>query len=218
MYRRQNNRNSASIPGGTRPISLEDAELIERVKAGEVQAYGDLVRKYQDRVFNTCWRITGHQEDARDLTQDAFLKAYEKITDFRQDSGFYTWIFRVAVNLSLSHRRQSARRRMLSLDQESYTEGTQAETLARRIADQSSTDPSLASSEAEMRGKVADALQALDADHRAVVVLRDMEGMDYQTIGEILNIPPGTVKSRLFRARSALSLAIDPAQKMKEEG
>ncbi|MDO8631840.1 MAG: sigma-70 family RNA polymerase sigma factor, partial [Phycisphaerales bacterium] len=99
-----NAANDGHAPG------CDDRELVRRVKSGQTEAYGELVRRYQDRVFNTCWRICGHLEDARDLTQEAFLKAFESLDAFRQESGFYTWIFRVAVNLSLSHRRSAGRR------------------------------------------------------------------------------------------------------------
>ena len=195
-----------------RPIPLEEVELVERVKAGETEAYEHLVRKYQDRVFNACWRITGHLEDARDLTQEAFLTAFKEIARLRHQSGFYTWVFRIAVNLALSHRRKAQRRRTVSLDQTLGGEGTQAAELARLAGSNPGTDPAKAASDAELQGMVAGALQTLDADHRSVVVLRDIEGFDYREIGEILDLPVGTVKSRLFRARMALRQAILPAQ------
>ena len=199
--------NPGESGGGSRPVPLEDLELVEKVKAGETEAYAGLVHKYQDRVFNACWRICGHMEDARDLTQEAFLKALEGIAGFRQQSGFYTWVFRVAVNLALSHRRKAGTRRAVSLDQGGAT-GTQAEDLARRVRGSPGDDPAARASEAELQGQVARALQALDDDHRAVVVLRDIEGFGYHEIGEILDIPTGTVKSRLYRARMALRVAI----------
>lgn len=193
-----------------RPIPLEDFELIEKVKAGQTEAYADLVRKYQDRVFNTCWRICGHLEDARDLTQEAFLKAFENITAFRQQSGFYTWVFRVAVNLALSHRRKETRRRTMSLDQQADAAGTQAAELVAKIDGTGGGDPATAAGQAELRGLALRALNGLDEDHRAVLVLREIEGMNYTEIGEILDIPPGTVRSRLHRARMALRAAILP--------
>jgi RNA polymerase sigma-70 factor (ECF subfamily) len=168
------------------------------------------VRKYQDRLFNTCWRICGHLEDARDLTQEAFLKAFENLDRFQRKSGFYTWLFRVAVNLALSHRRTGGRRRTTSLDQVSAAGGSQADGLARRVRSEKDDDPANATGEAELHGAVVRALQELDDDHRAVVVLRDIEGFDYQQIGVILDLPPGTVKSRLHRARMALRSAIQP--------
>ena len=194
-----------------RPASLEDFELIEKVNAGETEAYGELVRKYQDRVFNACWRICGHLEDARDLTQETFLKAYEGLGSFRRQSGFYTWIFRVAVNLALSHRRQTGRRREFSLEQDQHLAGSQAEALAGQVRRAQDDDPARSASETELQGLVVRALHDLDDDHRAVVVLRDIEGFDYREISEILEIPPGTVKSRLHRARMSLYQAVRPA-------
>lgn len=198
------------VPAGreARPAAVEDAQLIERIRAGQTEAYGDLVRKYQDRIFNTCWRICGNLEDARDLTQEAFLKAFDSLDTFRRQSGFYTWIYRVAVNLALSHRRTAGRRQTLSLDQGANVTGTQAEALAKRIASGSEDDPAQSASASELQGAVVQALQALDDDHRAVVVLRDIEGFDYREISEVLQIPPGTVKSRLHRARVTLADAI----------
>lgn len=193
-----------------RPIPLEDVELVEKVKAGQTEAYGQLVEKYQDRVFNACWRICGHLEDARDLTQDAFLKAFENLSSFRQQSGFYTWIFRVAVNLALSHRRRESKRRTFSLDGGREASGTQAEGLVPPANPGGAGDPSASASEADMHRRVVEALHALDEDHRAVIVLRDIEGMNYQEIGEILDLPPGTVRSRLHRGRMALREAVQP--------
>ena len=211
MVVRPNSKRQVASQRGSRPVPLEDAQLIEKVKAGQTEAYGELVRKYQDRVFNTCWRICGHLEDARDLTQEAFLKAFEGLATFRHQSGFYTWIFRVAVNLALSHRRDVKRRRTVSLDQNTEMAGTQAEGLAKRIGHRTENDdPVRSASDAELQGAVVRALQMLDDDHRAVVVLRDIEGFDYHDIGEVLDIPPGTVKSRLHRARKALRQAILP--------
>ena len=190
---------------------FEDALLVEQVQAGRTEAYAELVRRHADAVFNTCWRVCGNLEDARDLTQEAFLRAFEGIGRFRGQSAFKTWIFRVAVNLALSHRRKKRGRQMLSLDQPAGSAaGTQAERLAQRIADEGQAEPPAAASGAELQGKVLRALQGLDEDQRAVVVLRDIEGFDYQQIAAILEVPPGTVKSRLHRARMALREALAP--------
>jgi RNA polymerase sigma-70 factor, ECF subfamily len=190
-----------------RPSVAEDVQLIERIRNGETEAYGELVKKYQDRLFNTCWRISGHLDDARDLTQEAFLRAYEKLPTFRDQSSFYTWIYRVAVNLALSHRRTTRRRRQVTGDQAA---GTQAEQLAERASQSKEDAPEQAADEAELQQTVARALQELDDEHRAVVVLRDIEGFDYAEIAEILEIPTGTVKSRLHRARMTLRAAMLP--------
>lgn len=190
--------------GRLKAVSFEDAHLVEQVQAGRVEAYGELVRKYQDRVFNACWRICGNLEDARDLTQDAFIKGLEGIASFRQQSGFYTWIFRVAVNLTLSHRRKRKRRKTVSLDQAVGSGGSQAQELVRRVQDHDARDPQHETSEAELQAATLNALQQLEHDHRAMIVLRDIEGLDYAEIAEVLEVPAGTVKSRLYRARMRL--------------
>lgn len=195
-----------------RPTPFEDAELIEQIKGGNTEGYGILVRKYQDRVFNACWRICGHQEDALDLTQEAFLKAFDRLGDFEHRSGFYTWIFRVAVNLALSHRRNAKRRNIQSLDQMGQAGATQASELTREMDRRASEDPSLAVGRNELHRDVAAAMRKLDDEHRAVIVLRDIEGFNYQEIAEVLSIPTGTVKSRLHRARMAIKDAIHPAK------
>ncbi len=209
MTRRQNTRTDVGVHAVHGGVSVEEAQLVEKVKRGETEAFEVLVRQYQDRVFNTCWRISGHLEDARDLTQEAFLKALENIASFKYQSSFYTWLFRVAVNLALSHNRKSARRRTISLDRALGEDGTQADALKHLVAADTRDDPLAAATRAEMQGLVARGLQALDENQRAVVVLRDLEGFDYHEIGEIIGIPPGTVKSRLFRARMALHKAIE---------
>jgi len=184
---------------------LEDLELIDRVQRGEPEAFGELVIKYQDRVFNTCWRICGHLEDARDVTQEAFIKAYESLGDFRRESGFYTWVFRIAVNLSLSAKRRQQRRPTLSLDHQG---GGQAEALVQRVRERREAGPDEAADAPDRELLVVQALSSLDDETRATLVLRDMEGLDYQEIAVILDVPLGTMKSRLFRSRMALRDAL----------
>ncbi len=187
------------------PVPLEDAELIKGAKAGKSEAFGALIVKYQDRVYNAVWRIAGNAEDARDLTQEAFLKAFQRITSFRQESGFYTWIFRIAVNLALSDRRSSRVRRTVELDETQDLASSQALGLMRYTDDASD-----AMRDQTLQHQLLEAMQALDDDQRAVVVLRDVEDMDYQTISDILELPIGTVKSRLHRARMALRETLKP--------
>ena len=201
------------MPGG-RGSSLEapatattfaDAVLVRQVQAGKVHAYADLVRKYQDRVYNVCWRICGSTEDAADLTQEAFLKALEAIDSFRGRSSFFTWIFRIAVNLARTHQRKASCRRAISLDgSPPAKEGDPAGPLWRLVRDERSPDPAAAAAGSERRRQVALALTDLEEDYRVVIVLRDVEGLDYQEIADTLELPVGTVKSRIHRGRLAL--------------
>ena len=187
-----------------RALPLEDLAVIERVKEGGTEAFGKLVLKYQDRVFNACWRICGHLDDARDFTQEAFVRALENIESFRGQSSFYTWIFRIAVNLALSGRRKAATRQMASLDQIADASGTQAAELVACKNDNDVGGTIETGGDTDARQAIIRALNSLDEDHRAVIVLRDIEGMNYDEVGEILDIPAGTVRSRLHRGRMAL--------------
>jgi RNA polymerase sigma-70 factor (ECF subfamily) len=155
-------------------------------------------------------------EDARDLTQEAFLKAFQRIGEFRQLSGFYTWVFRIGVNLALSYRRKEGRRKTISLDADSGASGTQADALSRRLESMGDGPLDESLMQAELQAHTARALHDLDDDHRAVIVLRDVEGLDYADIATILEVPPGTVKSRLHRARMAVRQAILPL--LREHG
>lgn len=201
---RQRTTSEGAEPAGA-AAKFEDAMRVRQVQGGELQAFTELVRKYQDRVYNACLRICGDAEEARDLTQEAFLKAFESIEKFRGKSAFFTWIFRIAVNLSISHQRRVRSRATLSLDEVGgSTAGEEAGSRAGRVEDVSTPDPSSGAVAAETHVRVADALAELDAEQRAVIVLRDMEGFDYQAIADVLELPVGTVKSRIFRARLAL--------------
>ncbi len=204
-----------SRPTGQPDSEPEDRRTVLRVQAGDMAGFADLVAKYQDRLFNTCWRICGHLEDARDLTQEAFLKALKSIDSFRAESEFYTWLFRIAVNLAVSHRRREGYRSAQSLD----ASGDQmASSGSLRLVVPEEVGATM--ERREIHTRVVNAIQALDTDQRAVVVLRDVEGMDYRQIGELLGISPGTVKSRLHRARCALRKTLAPViqPKVEEDG
>ena len=180
----------------------DDAALIEQCRLGNTAAYGDLVAKYQDRVFNVCWRMCGNRADAEDLTQEAFVKALSSIQRFAGRSGFYTWIFRIAVNLALSARRKGKRRMTLSLDAADPS-GNRASSHAERIAS-SEVPPDRRAADRERQEIVTAALASLDEQQRSIVILRDLEGFGYDEIAEMIDVPIGTVKSRLHRARLAL--------------
>lgn len=196
---------------GVNRHSVDDATLVEEARAGDMSAFARLVTKYQDRVVNACWRICGNLDDAQDLTQEAFLHALESLDSFRHKASFYTWLFRIAVNLSISHRRKSARAIKLSLHgaDGQFRGDHQAATLVNRVSAEAD-DPAARVSTREAGRLAARGLEQLDDDYRTVVVLRDIEGMDYQQIGLILGVPVGTVKSRLHRARMELRSVLEP--------
>jgi len=187
-------------------VARDELQCIERARAGDAKAFGLLVERYQDRVFNVCVRILADRAAAEDLTQEAFVKAFTSITGFDGRAAFFTWLYRIAVNLCLSARRRPTRP-TVSLDAES--DGRYAATGAARLAGDGPS-PDVQAARREEHGLVLAALAELDEEHRAVVVLRDIESLDYGEIAEILQVPTGTVKSRLHRARMALRERLGP--------
>ncbi|MDY6913598.1 MAG: sigma-70 family RNA polymerase sigma factor [Planctomycetota bacterium] len=190
--------------GSPQAIAFADAALIERCRSGDMQAFALLVAKYQDRVFNMVFRLCGNRADAEELAQEAFLKALAKLRQFRGQSGFYTWLFRIAANLTISHRRRRGRIRFHSLDGPEDC-GERAGLLTAAAAGRREPNPQAAAMSAETAQRVNKAIAELDDEYRLVVVLRDIEEMNYAQIADVLNVPAGTVKSRLHRARRILS-------------
>jgi RNA polymerase sigma-70 factor, ECF subfamily len=172
----------------------DDAQLIDEALAGHSEAFGQLVLKYQDRLFNTVFHVVGHAEDARDIVQEALVQAFVNLESFRRESAFYTWLYRIAFNVSMTHRRR--RRPSVSMDH-------LRETSHMEPADEED-DPSEVLDREERCRQVREAIAHLADEHRAVLVLREIDGCCYETIAEILDLPVGTVRSRLHRARLQL--------------
>jgi RNA polymerase sigma-70 factor (ECF subfamily) len=176
---------------------------VERARKGDMQAFGSLVAKYQERVLNVVFRLCGRWAEAEELAQETFLKALERLGQFRGSSGFYTWLFRIAVNLTVSHRRRAGRLGFRSLGG-GEADGSLADSLTSELAQRREAPPTAAAEASETRRRVCQALEELDDEFRMVVILRDIEEMDYGQIARVLEVPAGTVKSRLHRARGLL--------------
>jgi RNA polymerase sigma-70 factor (ECF subfamily) len=178
----------------------DDAQLIAAARAGDSEAFGRLVERYQDRLYNSLVRVLGSAEDARDAVQEAFVQAYLKLDTFRGSAAFYTWLYRVAFNLAMSHARK--RRPRTSLDEAK-------ESFGREPVDGQPT-PDMHLVRREQVQLVQTALAALGTEYRQILVLRELEGCRYDQIAEILELPIGTVRSRLFRAREQLREQLEP--------
>jgi RNA polymerase sigma-70 factor (ECF subfamily) len=186
-------------------INIDDAVLVERCRAGDSLAMERLILKYQNRVYNVVMRICANHDDAAELTQETFVKVIEGLDGFRGKSSFYTWLFRIAVNLTLNRCKRAARFELKSLDTEDYDGGSDAKQLLKDVlSDDSSPDPAALAQSRELCELAIDCLMKLDDAHRAIVVLRDIEGMNYTQIAKVLDIELGTVRSRLSRARTNL--------------
>lgn len=189
----------SSLPSAT------EAELVTASRGGNRKAFGELVTRHQDRVFNLAYRLTGDYEDASEAVQEAFLKAFKAVAAFRGESGFYTWLFRITVNVVRSRRRFRAVRpveRSLDADPRPDADGAGRSPAAELKADV--PDPSDEAGRVERKELVEKALKKLEPEQRAMIVLRDIEGRSYSEIADVLDCPRGTVKSRLHRARLAL--------------
>ena len=185
-----------------------DQDLIRSVVGGNAVAFAAIVDRYKDRLYNTAYRLIGSHEDARDVLQDVFLKAYENLEAFRGGSSLYTWLFRIAVNTSLSHRRKRRTAGTVSLNgEEDRPDGRPDPAPATAARAEDPADPLEV---AEKEAAVQEALSRLDEESRTVIVLRDIQHCDYREIAQILEVPPGTVKSRLHRARLVLREHLRP--------
>jgi RNA polymerase sigma-70 factor (ECF subfamily) len=194
-----------------------DAELLRKVRAGDRSAFGSLVLLYQDRLYTAVVRMVGDREEARELTQETFVRALTKMDGFRGDSGAYTWLFRIAMNLSISRLRKVKRQRTFTLSDSPAPRAAasgggedQAQGLLDRIADSGVPTPADRVEHRERDEQVLAALGRVDPEYRALLVLRDIDGLDYQQMADLLGVPLGTLKSRLFRARKALADELKP--------
>lgn len=172
----------------------DDAELIAETLQGIPESFGVLVRKYQDRLYNAMAHLTGNMDDARDVVQDALVQAFRGLASFRNTSAFYTWLYRIAFNVAASRRRR--RRIFTSLEQVRENCGSEPVDAGPAPGEQLDQD--------ERCQFVRHAIGQLAEEHRAVLVLREMDGLRYEEIADILNLPVGTVRSRLHRARMQL--------------
>ena len=178
-------------------MNTDDKELIAQCVAGQTEAFGRLVERYQNRLYHTLFSLMGSEEDARDVAQEAFVLAFQKLQSFRGDSAFYSWLFRIAFNASVSFRRKH-RRTTSSLDAAHEQSGIET-------ADTSpDTQPDHSLEVAEQQGLVRTALAQIAADFREVLILKEIEGLKYEQIAEIVGCPIGTVRSRIHRARQEL--------------
>lgn len=178
---------------------IDEKRIIKRAAAGDAEAFEQLVLTYQTPIYRLCLRITGNTDDAADLTQEAFLKAWRALDTFRFDASFSTWLYRLASNLCLDFLRAEKRRATLPLIQND----AEGEELALSLPDPAPT-PEEATEAAQERAQISAALQSLEPQQRQILTLRVINDLSYAEIAEILGVQEGTVKSRLSRARDAL--------------
>ena len=191
---------SAPDADASAPDGPPDVELVARAQAGDPAAYEQLVRRHSARLYSLIYHMTGHREDAEDLVQSVFVRAYQSLRRFHGRSAFYTWLYRIAVNSTINFLKKRRRRQALSLD-----DLDQAVERDPDYVDLVSQDnPVRDTARGELKEKLNAALQTLSHKHRAVVVMHDIEGIPHDEIARRLGISSGTVRSRLFYARQLL--------------
>ena len=185
--------------------NLLDAELVKRVQAGDKAAFDILVQKYQHKVVNLINRFVSDQTECYDIAQDAFIKAYRAIGNFRGDSQFYTWLYRIAANTAKNHLASRARKSpsySVDIDDAEHYEGES------RLKEYTTPENLLLTDEIERT--VFRAIEELPDDLKSAIMLREIEGLSYEEIAEVMDCPIGTVRSRIFRARDAIDRELRP--------
>jgi len=182
-----------------------DQQLVEMVQQGNKAAFDLLVRKYQNKVLSLISRFVKNQGDVPDVAQEAFIKAYRALPNFRGDSAFYTWLYRIAVNTAKNHLAAQKRRPSssdLDIEESEFFDD------ADKLRDCASPERLLLTN--ELRDAVIITLEALPEDLRTAISLRELDGLSYEDIANVMECPVGTVRSRIFRAREALDKQIEP--------
>ena len=187
--------NSPQMPGET-----PDAELVARAQTGDAAAFEELIGRWHEKIYSLVYGMTSNREDAQDILQEVFIKAFRSIRRFRGTASFYTWIYRIAINHTINYRKKRNRRAALSLNE--MDDSIERDPAFFRL--QAHQGPRYETSVSELHEKLNKALQTLSEKHRTVGVMHDMEGIPHEKIAKMLRCSPGTVRSRLFYARRIL--------------
>ncbi|MBI5489646.1 MAG: sigma-70 family RNA polymerase sigma factor [Deltaproteobacteria bacterium] len=184
-----------------------DLELVRRCQKGDSKAFEDLLGRYRRKVYGLAMGMVANRDDAMDVMQDAFVRVFRHIHSFQGDSSFYTWLYRITMNLCIDHVRKSARTRAAPFE----------DRLAHENVDQGDfpilpvrhdVNPGKAARRHELMRKLSAAMEALPEHHRAVIVMREFEGLSYEEMAQVMQVPKGTIMSRLFHARHKLQKAL----------
>lgn len=178
----------------------QDMAIVRQVQAGDVDAFDKLILRYRERIFGVIYNLTSNREDASDLAQDTFIKAFQSISRFKGKSTFFTWLYRIALNTTLTHLRKRKMRRFFSF--EKLSEEDQSASFLEQMAAESDSDKAALAS--ELQEKLNDAFQKLSLKHRTVVTLFEIDGLSHKEISEVVGCSIGTVRSRLHYAKQLL--------------
>jgi len=191
-------------------MDATERNLIEKCKQGDRKAFDTLIRGYEKRVYNLAYRLSGHYDEANDISIDAFVRVFQALRLFRGEANFSTWLFRIVTNVYLDRRKRTRNKQHLSLEE--YIE-LEENSVARQIEDPNPT-PDMRAEASERRDVLQQAINGLPDYQRAMIVLYHTEGLSYEEIAEVLALPIGTVKSRLNRARLTLREKLNPLKEL----
>ncbi len=191
------------------PQETPDDELVLKAQQGDVHAFDQLVERYHGKIYGLTYNMTSNREDAEDLTQEIFVKAFQALPRFKGKSSFYTWLYRIAVNKTINYRKKRNRKRAMSLDQ--FDQEIKTDEVYHDLTSKGSPLRNL--SLTELQKKLNEALESLSEKHRTVVVLHDMQGIPHEEISKIVGASVGTIRSRLFYARRQLQVELSEFKK-----
>ncbi|WP_066634489.1 RNA polymerase sigma factor [Desulfolucanica intricata] len=193
-------------------MALSDDVLIEKSKQGDLDAFEQLVRRYENKIYNICYRFMGNHADASDLAQETFIRLYKALPKFRGESGFMTWLYRICGNVCRDELRRQQRRQKVFLD-----ESSNGPVLSASIRSQDLLPEEMLERQ-ELKLMIQSCMNSLSEDHRLILILREIQGLSYEELAEVLDCTLGTVKSRLSRARLALKEIISAEPELLSTG
>ena len=186
-----------------------DLKLVKRSRKGDDEAFSELVARYQGKVFSIALGMTKNREDAMDITQDAFVKVHRYLDNFQGNSSFYTWLYRIVVNLCIDHIRREGRRANTDFD-ETINYSTEAQEGVEVLPRRQDSSPAKMLGRKELAARIQDAVNELPEYHRAVIIMREIEGLSYTEMAKMMKVSKGTIMSRLHHARQKLKKALEP--------
>ncbi|MGB3051828.1 MAG: sigma-70 family RNA polymerase sigma factor [Polyangiales bacterium] len=203
--------NASKTKEGTTGSSVKgDDDLVQRLQAGDTAAFRALFDKYHRRAFAVAMGVVKNEDDALDAVQEAFVRVHKNIHKFEGSSSFYTWLYRIVMNVSIDHVRRTSRRKNLDFDERTLHEESEVAGDGALVPSVANANPGKAALRRELGSAIQAALQQLPEHHRAVIILREIEGMSYEEMAEALEVPKGTVMSRLFHARKKMQASLAP--------
>jgi len=187
-------------------VESNDLELVERARQGDRDAFRELVEKYQRKVYSICYGMLKDSEASLDVSQEVFIKVYRYLEKFNQKSSFYTWLYRITVNMCIDYIRKHSKVQRVEYDDRLSHDGAEGDE--HILPSTLGLHPDKVYGRKELREKMLEALNTLSEKHRTILILREVEGLSYEEIADVLNISKGTVMSRLFHARRYFQDAI----------